>query len=144
MLRVSRVVGAGSWAPRLHFWGSFHRAVLTQLQSLRCHGRLTAFSWITCWLNSQQQLLLSQVIWLPYQSHLFLWSSHAPQPVKNLVLSLEWLRSLPWHRFEPWLRNFHQKKSHLFLNLVTVEDCWQSSNITFRAHVSYCPNLSES
>ena len=29
------------------------------------------------------------------------------QRVKDLVLSLQWLRSLLWHRFQPWPRNFH-------------------------------------
>ena len=29
------------------------------------------------------------------------------QHVKDLVLSLQWLWSLLWHRFDPWPRNFH-------------------------------------
>ena len=29
------------------------------------------------------------------------------QWVKDLVLSLQWLRSLLWHRFDPWPGNFH-------------------------------------
>ena len=27
--------------------------------------------------------------------------------VKNTVLSLQWLGLLPWHRFDPWPRNFY-------------------------------------
>ena len=27
--------------------------------------------------------------------------------VKDMVLSLLWLRLLLWHRFDPWPRNFH-------------------------------------
>ena len=34
-------------------------------------------------------------------------SSPLAQWVKDLVLSLLWLRSLLWRRFDPWLRNFH-------------------------------------
>ena len=33
-------------------------------------------------------------------------SSHVVQWVKDLVLSLLWLRSLLWHGFDPWPRNF--------------------------------------
>ena len=29
------------------------------------------------------------------------------QQVKDLVLSLQWLRSLVWRRFDPWTGNFH-------------------------------------
>ena len=29
------------------------------------------------------------------------------QQVKDPALSLQWLRSLLWHRFNPWPRNFH-------------------------------------
>ena len=29
------------------------------------------------------------------------------QQVKDLVLSLQWLESLPWKRFDPWLGDFH-------------------------------------
>ena len=29
------------------------------------------------------------------------------QQVKDLVLSLQWLRSLLWHGFSPWPGNFH-------------------------------------
>ena len=34
-------------------------------------------------------------------------SSHVAQQVKDLVLSLQWLRSLLWHGFNPWPGNFH-------------------------------------
>ena len=30
------------------------------------------------------------------------WSSLVAQPVKDPVLSLLWLKSLMWHRFNPW------------------------------------------
>ena len=35
------------------------------------------------------------------------WSSLITQQVKDLVLLLQWLRLLLWHRFYPWPRNFH-------------------------------------
>ena len=28
------------------------------------------------------------------------------QWIKNPVLSLQWLELLPWHKFDPWPRNF--------------------------------------
>ena len=34
-------------------------------------------------------------------------SSLVAQQVKDLGLSLLWLRSLLWHGFDPWLSNFH-------------------------------------
>ena len=34
-------------------------------------------------------------------------SSLAAQPVKDLALSLQQLRSLPWYGFNPWAGNFH-------------------------------------
>ena len=34
-------------------------------------------------------------------------SALAVQQVKDLVLSLLWLRSKLWHRFDPWPWNFH-------------------------------------
>ena len=34
-------------------------------------------------------------------------SALAVQQVKDLVLSLLWLRSQLWHRFDPWPWNFH-------------------------------------
>ena len=36
-----------------------------------------------------------------------LWSSLVAQCVKDLALSLVWLKSLLWYGFYPWLRNFH-------------------------------------
>ena len=33
-------------------------------------------------------------------------NSLAAQKVKDLVLSLQWLRSLLWHGFNPWPRSF--------------------------------------
>ena len=33
--------------------------------------------------------------------------------VKDLALSLLWLELLLWHRFDPWLRNFHGQKKFL-------------------------------
>ena len=29
------------------------------------------------------------------------------QWIRDLALSLQWLRSLPWHGFDPWPGNFH-------------------------------------
>ena len=34
------------------------------------------------------------------------WSSAVAQRVKDLALSLQWLRSLLWCAFDPWPRNF--------------------------------------
>ena len=33
-------------------------------------------------------------------------SSHVTQRVKDPPLSLQWLKSLMWHRLNPWLGNF--------------------------------------
>lgn len=35
------------------------------------------------------------------------WSSLVSHQVKDLVLSLQWLRLLPWVGFDPWPGNFH-------------------------------------
>ena len=34
-------------------------------------------------------------------------SSLVVQPVRDLALSLQWLRLLPWHGFNPWPGNLH-------------------------------------
>ena len=34
--------------------------------------------------------------------------------VKDLVLSLQGLGSLLWHRFDPWPGNFHSEKKNLY------------------------------
>ena len=33
------------------------------------------------------------------------------QQVKDLVLSLQWLWLLLWHRFSPWPGNFHMQQA---------------------------------
>jgi len=40
-------------------------------------------------------------------------SSLAAQQVKDLALSLLWLRSLLWHRLNPWPRNFRMPQAQL-------------------------------
>ena len=57
------------------------------------------------------------------------WSSLVVQWIKDLVLSLLWLRLLLWHRFNPWPRNFHmpwmhpkRKKSSCMVVVYTLPD----------------------
>ena len=55
------------------------------------------------------------------------------QQVKDLVLSLQWHRSLLWHGFNPWPRNFHMaqvgpKKNFLFLNFLEARGIINSQN----------------
>ena len=38
--------------------------------------------------------------------------SFVVQQVKDPALSLQPLRSLPWHRFNPWPRNFHMPQKN--------------------------------
>ena len=52
-------------------------------------------------------------------------SSLAAQQLKNPVLSFQWLRSLLWHRFGPWAKEFlhamsvaKKKKKIIQLNFV--------------------------
>ena len=44
---------------------------------------------------------------MPFPLECQFWSSLVVQQVKDLALSLQWLRSLLWHRLDPWLVNFH-------------------------------------
>ena len=43
---------------------------------------------------------------------------------KDSALSLQWLRSLLWHRFDPWPRNFHVPQTwpkYIYIYLSTPE-----------------------
>ena len=67
-------------------------------------------------------------------------SSIVAQQVKNPVLSLQWLGSLLWHMFNPWLGNFHilwacgnktkqnKNKNKNTKKLSPVTSCWDSCN----------------
>ena len=57
-----------------------------------------------------------------------LWSSFVSRWLKDPALSLQWLRSLPWHRLELWPRNFpccrHGQKKKVYFTLNSILTCF--------------------
>ena len=49
---------------------------------------------------------VNRIAWSYNFKRTFFWSSLAAQWVKDLALSLLWLKSLLWYRFNPWSRKF--------------------------------------
>ena len=69
------------------------------------------------------------------------------QPVKDLALSLQWLRLLLWHRFDPWPGNSHISQMWQKTNKQTnkkkqsyVSICEENSVIILRKH-NWQPDL---
>ena len=48
------------------------------------------------------------------------------QQLKDLALSLQWLGSLLWHGFNPWLRNFYMLQA--WPNKFPEFSLWHSGN----------------